>query len=359
VKVRIKSKMLPVLLIILGLFFVSYVRFLYFSVESSDAYLFILPWYDFISQHGLIHAFAYNFYNYNPPYLYLIGLTTLVTWLPKLVAIKLISVVFDFVAAIAAYHLVLYKKKDCQWAWLAFFAVLLSPAVFIESGLWAQCDIIYTAFLLWMLDALLQEKYIRGLVFFSIAFVFKFQAVFLAPIILYLLIKRKLPIYSLVYPLGIYFLSLLPAWLAGRSLRELISIYFSQANFYKSLSMNAPSLYYPWRGEAFYSTTTVLIGLGIAALFTSLYLLMRCKKPVFQSTEIFFYDACLLTFFIPFLTPKMHERFFFPAVLFFSLQFSLTKKPFVCQSCYKFLSCSHTSIIFRCQPSISRNSLLP
>lgn len=320
------SRIASIILYILGLFLVVYVRAINFSVESVDMHYFVLPWYDFIVAHGVFKAFAFDFYNYNPPYLYLLALTTLLPWLPKIAAVKLLSCVFDIVAAVAVYRIVVFEKKDPLWGLLGAFAMLLLPTVFIESGHWGQCDILYTAFLLFMLDSLLREKYVRGLIFFSIAFVFKFQAVFLAPIILYLLFKRKLSLYSLLYPVGIYLLSILPAWLAGRPFLDLVKIYFSQADLYHSLSSNAPSIYFPWSNGQYYSTANVLIGLGIVSIFTLLFLIFRCRQPMAGSTKIYLFDACLLTFFVPMLTPKMHERYFFPAALLFMVVVFYDKK---------------------------------
>lgn len=245
-----KNKIAVIVFSILALFLSVYIRTLNFSVESSDMHEFVIPWYNFIVGHGVFHSFAYNFYNYNPPYLYLLALTTLFRAIPKIMAIKLLSTIFDVVAAYAVYRIVSLIKQDRYWGIFAFFTVLLTPVVFIESSHWGQCDIIYTAFLLFMLDSLIRKKYIRGLIFFSIAFVFKFQAVFLAPIMLYLLIKKKIPVTALLYSLGIYFLSILPAWLAGRSLISLIKIYLSQAETYKMLSMNAPTCIIPGRTAA-------------------------------------------------------------------------------------------------------------
>jgi Gpi18-like mannosyltransferase len=246
--------------------------------------------------------------------------------IPKIIAIKLLSTIFDVVAAYAVYRIVSFVKQDRNWGIFAFFTVLLTPVVFIESSHWGQCDIIYTAFLLFMLDSQLRKKYIRGLIFFSIAFVFKFQAVFLAPILLYLLIKRRIPVSALLYSLGIYLLSILPAWLAGRPFFDLVKIYISQAGTYKLLSMNAPNIYYPWKNSSDFSQTTVWIGLAVAAMFTLGFLVVRLKKPFIEDNRIFLYDACLLSFFIPFLTPLMHERYFFPAALFLVLITFLDKR---------------------------------
>lgn len=321
-----KSRVLLAGFIIAGIIISLYLRIVFFPYYSGDSHDFLVPWYDFIASHGFIQSLSQNFYNYNPPYIYLIGLATFFRWIPKLFAIKIISVLFDFVAAAAAFCIVSLKRADKQRAWLAFFTVLMAPTVFIESGFWGQCDIIYTSFILWMVYFLLREKYFTALVCFSLAFVFKSQAVFFAPLILFLLIRRKLPAYSLFIPIVIYLLSILPAWAAGRPLLDLFSIYFSQAGTYNSLSMNAPSLFFFFSGEANYSLTGIAIGLILAVLFVIGYLTLRIKKNFLDSLDFYFFDACLLAFFLPFLLPKMHERYFFPAALFFLIVAYFDKK---------------------------------
>jgi Gpi18-like mannosyltransferase len=174
----IKTKALPALLIAGGIILALYVRSIFFPALNLDSKTFLIPWYDFIQSHGFLGAFSQKFYDYNPPYLYLIGLVTYLPWIPKLTAIKLISVVFDFAAAAAGFKIAVTLKKSIKWGWIAFFTILFTPTLIVESGLWGQCDIIYTAFLLWMAYALLNDKPRQALLFFSIAFVFKSQAIF-------------------------------------------------------------------------------------------------------------------------------------------------------------------------------------
>jgi Gpi18-like mannosyltransferase len=312
--------------LIAGIGLAVYVRWQLFPIVTMDAHVFLLPWYDYIAAHGFWHAFADNFYNYNPPYLYLIGIATFFKGISSLAAIKLISVLFDISAAFAVYRITAHFYSDKRYARLAFLTILLLPTVFIDSSQWGQCDVIYTSFLLWSIAALIEEKYVSGLILFSIAFVFKAQSIFLAPLFLVLLLKKKFPWYSLLWPPVIYFLSLLPAWLAGRPLVDLLTIYFTQANAYPSLSMNAPSLFFPLGKMGLYSESMVWIGLGITACFVVLYLIYRLRKPFRQETLFYLYDACYLAFLVPFFMPKMHDRYFFPATLFFLVMLFLDRK---------------------------------
>ena len=73
-----------------------------YRIETGDYTVFLSQWYDFIGTHGGFAALKYNFSNYNPPYLYLLALTTYLP-IPKLVAIKTLSIVFDGVLGIFTY----------------------------------------------------------------------------------------------------------------------------------------------------------------------------------------------------------------------------------------------------------------
>ena len=178
------------LMILAALFSVVFIRAYNIRFQSGDMTTF-LKWYDYIVEHGQLKAFSDSFFDYTPAYLYLISFISLFAWIPKLIGIKLIAFIFEISAAVAAYKIILQQTNKKDLAIFSLFMVLLLPTVFIESGIWGQCDIIYTSFLLWMLFALLKGRNTLALIFFSIAFAFKIQAVFVAPLFVLLLLRKK------------------------------------------------------------------------------------------------------------------------------------------------------------------------
>ena len=77
----------------------------------------------------------------------------------SMIAMKLISVFFDVVVAIAA-GLILYEaRKSETLAAIGCSIVFLTPTVISNSAMWGQCDAIYTAFLILTLYYLYKEKY--------------------------------------------------------------------------------------------------------------------------------------------------------------------------------------------------------
>jgi len=94
-------------IVILGLLVAILLRFNLIKFESPDYIFFLEPWYDFIVQHGGITALKYPFSLYSPPYLYwIVFASSALSWLPKVVSIKLLSIGFDFICAFFVYQLV-------------------------------------------------------------------------------------------------------------------------------------------------------------------------------------------------------------------------------------------------------------
>ncbi len=338
-----------------------------YHIETSDYTVFVSQWYDFIQTHGGFAALKYNFSNYNVPYLYLLTLTTYLP-IPKLIAIKTLSVVFDAVLALFVYLLIHLKYKHGYVALVGTLVVVFAPTIFINSAAWGQCDAIYTAFCLGSLYFLLKERPAWACVFFALALSFKLQAIFFFPVLLILLLKRRLPLrYLALIPL-IFLLMLMPAYIAGRDASSLLTIYvgqttnggvggqfnggrisggtsgqfnggapgqgtsgaprqfpggynggaprqfngggFSGSNS-SSLTLNAPSFYQwlPTTAPAYWKE----IGIFLASAFVVFIggLVVASKRSI--TPDILLKIALVFVIAIPFLLPEMHERYFYLA----------------------------------------------
>jgi len=312
------SKNSKVILTIAVILMAIALRVLLFHVYSEDADREESGWYDVFVEKGPINAFKEIFYVYSPPLLYLIDITTQFRFIPKEIAIRLISVIFDFLAAFAFFKIISFKYPRGFLKWIGFYSMLMLPTVFIESGMWGQSDIIYTSFLMWAFYFLLREKQFFAILFFSVAFAFKLQALFFAPIFAILFIRRKFNFWLVfVVPL-VYFLSVVPAWLAGGPLDKLLMMYFSQFGTYHSLSMRAPNLYMFIPADPGYEVK-VLIGMLVTLIIIAGYIIMRRIKWRKTDALSLCFDAVLLLLLIPFLLPKMHERYFFAGGVFLLL----------------------------------------
>ena len=283
-------------------------RLTLFPHETSDYYNFLSPWYDHLREHGFA-GFKVGFSDYTPPYLYLLWLASHLA-IPKIDAIKAISVIFDFALALVVLLLV-RLKYDRRPIWLAaFVAVLFAPTIFVNSALWGQCDAIYTTFLLAALYSLLRDRADGALLFFSIALAFKLQAVFLVPLFFVLWAKGELALkYFLLIP-AVYVVLCAPALIAGRPLPDLLTIYLHQANTYPRLTSSAPNLY-QWLPDNPNLFGRAGLLLAITVIATVCYACLKSNVRWEKNLTVRLSLASALL--VPFVLPYMHARYFYPA----------------------------------------------
>jgi Gpi18-like mannosyltransferase len=280
-----------------------------FDFESVDYRIFLSPWYDFIVGHGGFSALEYDFSNYSPPYLYFLALATYFP-LPKLYAIKLVSVSFDFLLAFFVLLIVRLKYEN-KVVWIfSFFAALSAPTIFFNSALWGQCDATYTSMLVASIYSAIQRRPNLSVFFFAVALSFKLQAVFLFPLFIVLLLKRRVPMYSFLVIPATYMVSILPAWLAGRSLIELLMTYLAQAGSDRKLTLGAPNLY-QWlpNNPGLFEKP----GIILAALLVGLLCLAGWRSAALLNGDVIVRLSLVSVLLLPFTLPHMHERYFFAA----------------------------------------------
>ncbi len=282
------------------------------SFESVDYKTYLLVWYDFIQSHHGVHALKESFSNYSPPYLYwLVFAATALAGLPKVVAIKLLAAAVDFVCAGFVYAIVRLKYPTGKRAIAAFCAILFLPTVFLNSSVWGQCDSIYTTGVVACLYFLLVQRPVPAFLSLGVGFAFKQQALFIVPLLLILWAKGQVKGWLFVLLPAIYGLAVIPAWLIGRPLPALLQIYTAQVEGYRHLTKNAPNLY-QWISNRHYDMM-VPLGIGVAAIALLLLGWRVWRSRVELTPERLLQLALTIVFLVPFLLPKMHERYFFMA----------------------------------------------
>lgn len=281
---------------------------------SGDMRLELAQWFNYILLHGRWLALGDNFANYTPPYTYLL---VLATYLDGIVAhgtaIKLISIVFDFFAAFTMYHLVRLNYPQGWVPVLAFASVLLAPTVIVNSAMWGQCDVIYSAFLLVFVYFCLICKPLLAILCFAVAFAFKAQAMFLAPFLFLLMLRKQIPWTYLLFVPAVYLIAILPPALLGRSFWDLLTIYAKQGMTYHELWMGASNLYYYIPNQHYVAGSLVGIAITLSAVFG--YLIVGARSRVAFDRILLLKAATLSAVLLPTLLPKMHDRYFFPADL--------------------------------------------
>lgn len=295
------------LLFSLGILF----RFWGLGAISGDMKYYLIPWYNEIAIHGF-KSLSGNFSNYTPPYLYLLTLATLTkSFIPKVVAIKLISIIFDVINVFLINKIVRVKFPVGLAPVFAATIFWVMPTIFLNSAFWGQADAVYTCFLLLSFYFYIKDRTLATMIVYGISVSIKAQAVFLAPFLFLFVLKKRIPWYYFgVIPI-IYILLMIPALLAGRPIMELLTIYFSQAADYQSLAMRSPNpyIFFP---NALYSKV-VIPGFILAIILTSLWVYYYAYRKIKYEPGNLAFFALISVILIPFFMPKMHDRYFYPA----------------------------------------------
>jgi Gpi18-like mannosyltransferase len=176
--------------------------------------------------------------------------------------------------------------------------------------LWGQSDATYTSMLVASMYFVMKRRAILSLFFFSVALSFKVQAVFLLPLFIVLLLKRRIPVYSFVVIPATYVVSLLPAWIEGRPLIELLMTYPTQAGLYPDLTSHASNLY-QWLPND--SGLFGRPGIILAASLLYLLCLLGYQSSVRLDGDAIVRLSLVSVLLLPFTLPHMHERYFFAA----------------------------------------------
>lgn len=280
---------------------------------SEDAYNYLLGWYDEIKACGGIRALDHQVGNYNVLYQTIIALFTYLP-IPALFAYKGLSMVFDLLLACLVGYIVYQEIPEASKAGgiTAFALVWLSPVVLFNSSLWAQCDSIYTFFVVLALYLLYKEKNLASFIVLGVALSFKLQAVFILPFFLFAyFIKKSFSIlYFLITPF-VMWLSTIPAIIAGRGIFTGFTLYLNQTDEYGCAVMNYPgfvlSMAYDYMQENYKNVKAICLVIAISVLgFWMIYSIWRQRKA---EGKDFLSLALLLTYTAVFFMPAMHDRY--------------------------------------------------
>ncbi|MBR1471328.1 MAG: DUF2029 domain-containing protein [Lachnospiraceae bacterium] len=206
------------------------------NIVSSDAAVYLLPWFAEMKERGGLAALSSQIGDYSILYQFCIALMTYIPVEP-LYQYKLLSVFFDYLLAAGIAVLVygLYdgtgntakKSRAAERAALVSYALTLcSMIVVMNSAAWGQCDSIYAALCIWSMVFLLRERYAGAFVILGLAFGFKLHAVFIMPFFLFVYFYRKRfsVLYFVLIP-AVMTACGIPGYVMGRKVWEGITVY--------------------------------------------------------------------------------------------------------------------------------------
>ncbi|WP_338313636.1 hypothetical protein [Bradyrhizobium sp. TM239] len=280
-------------------------RYLAREHATADAAEYI-TWYTFARDHG-IAGLAKAFTNYTPFYSYLLLTAARFDWLGQpLSLVKTISVIFELGCAIVVARMVWQVTGVPLRASLAFCAVWLAPTVLFNGAMWGQADSIWTFFALISVAMFMRDR--NGVLPFAVACSVKAQGVFLGPFVLGMILRRKIHLAWLAAIPGAYAVLAIPVLIAGRSLVSVLGVYLDQAHTFHHLTMNAANLWVFAGGTPY--AIGVAAGLVLAAA-SGLALSIFVAQSRRTGPEFILLVACVSLILMPYLLPKMHERYFY------------------------------------------------
>ena len=286
----------------------SYLYSLCWPTVPPDMRLFLFPWYGHILQHGPIGAFAEPFSNYTPPYLYLLAAASLADGaLGPLNVIKLLSLAGTGFLALGVAELLRAAGAEPRRAVLVF----VLPTVVLNAALLGQCDALWAGACAFATAAMIRGRTLASLFWCGVAIAFKAQSAFLAPFIIGALLGRRAPLWQWAVPPLVYAGAMLPAWMMGWPAADLATVYLRQVEWFDFPgNLSNPWI---WATRLAPASAQDFYILGYAAAAAAAVGIGAMAARAVRDPRRMLATALLCAMALPFLLPKMHERYLFLA----------------------------------------------
>lgn len=277
-------------------------RIAFLDRDSGDFTFYLRDWLARLRGQSFSASMKDTVGEYHVLYQYILFLITRLP-VPDLYAVKGISFLGDACLALAGARL---AKRDDR----ALLLLLFLPSACLNGGMFAQCDSLYTAALLWGLVLCLEGRSAGGFACFALGLCFKLQAVFLLPICLVLWYREK----ARLSDVGVFLLTMLciflPALLGGKPASQLVSIYLGQTGIYTGLNYGAANFWALFETGGLDVYAYGLFGMALGLLSCVLLTLNGIHREEDGDIQLLglslLYPLCAVFF-----LPRMHERYFY------------------------------------------------
>lgn len=249
--------------------------------------------------------------------------------------IKMPAIICDGIIAFIIYKTA-GKKLSPDWVLFIVACWVFNPVVILDSAAWGQVDSVLSLALVLCIYYLTKDKYGVAGVWFAVGVMIKPQALFIAPIIFYALLKHSfekesvkeklLPfVYTVTSFLVTFVLIALPFWV-HKSKTWIIDLYTGTAEGYKYITVNALNFHFLMGNNWVADTTNKYKGITLfawgmfAIVIASLIAMVLHLKNKRLSSVPYLMSSVLIYLVVNF-GPRMHERYFFPiiALLLFAI----------------------------------------
>lgn len=314
--------------IVLGLFALSYIiRILVSDFISGDYYWCLADWVEIYRTMPIKDCFVKQVGNYPPVYNYFLIIFSRIP-ISDLYLIKTLSFYFEVATAIVVMRLIAdVRREESNPIDLAITLLLVIPL--FNSSQWAQCDTMYTFFVVLGIYFAIHHRSIQCFVMMGLGLAMKMQTLLIYPVVLILLICKNTRGERYLYwkhiwytPVAFIGISTVPL-LFGGSIFKVIDVYIDQifvGNYGQALVGNCANVFLMLGGiektDIMYPIFSFIF-IGIVAIILA-FIITRVYKTRKNSLEI--EDIILLSTFMPmisvFFMPKMLDRFYYIAEIF-------------------------------------------
>jgi len=337
------------------------IKIIFLPVHTGDYVGFLHPWMQFIKAHGYFSSLKYGFYDYTPSYIYILIAITKIG-LNRLYSVKIVSILFEYLAAFFIGKIVFQKHRDKLVILISLAIIPLIPSVVLNSSYLSQCDSIYAAFVMGSIYFILQKKQFLSILFLAIAFAFKMQTAIILPFYFVLMLRGNIRWYYFLIIPAVFIISIAPACFYGRPFTELLKTYLAQTDRFRFLTLNFPNIYI-WISNSLYEPMKIagLILTFILTLFTGFWL---SRKQFSFSFESWIKLAFLSSIIVPFILPGMHERYMYLGDLLGVLYYLVLRKNIqlplgiLLISFYSYIRCSRFNEVLPMSPAFFVYSLV-
>ncbi|MBE7064510.1 MAG: DUF2029 domain-containing protein [Ruminococcaceae bacterium] len=264
--------------------------------------------------------------------------------------LKLTPIIADCIIGVMLYKFC-DKKMSPEWRAFAVASWMFNPIVIIDSAVWGQVDSVLTLFVLLTLYYGLKKKFFVSGLWFGLGVMLKPQAIIISPIIFFMLLKyfieEKDAVAKKAACLGYTVLGFITGTVVpclpfmfkmGSVQTELfsktfnvpwiLSLFIGTANHYSYASVNSLNFWYllgkNWVKDSEEIWNISLLTWGMAAIVIICVIIWVFYLKYRNKNYMPYVFAGVLYLCVTMFGPRMHERYFFPAVAFFAVAYILS-----------------------------------
>lgn len=247
-----------------------------------------------------------------------------------LLLIKLPAMLADIATAVVLFFVV-RRMQGKALGLVAALLYVLHPIAWYDSAFWGQVDAIFTLFLLASLLLLTLDRPMSAGMLLALSLLTKVQGVFLLPLFALLVLRKPRSILRFVLG-GLLMIALvLIPFHDAISLNIIKNIYLDSVGYYAVITSGAFNFWYAILGDpsGSMSDTTllfniasyrffgfVLYGVSVVVILDGLLPHLRGNRGISERLVATLVAASLLSLAFFLFSTEMHERYFFPFIVF-------------------------------------------